>query len=131
MMIFERIQILPPPQPSPINNRQQPAYHVEELRISTTLEMGETTLLVSPISFMIIPMFIRRVGLFILIVGLLILLVSIAFGKPNSQSLTMFCIGIPLMILGGTLWYRNRERSPAERFRTLRRFSPKRGEEDE
>jgi membrane protein implicated in regulation of membrane protease activity len=75
-------------------------------------------------------MFIRRIGLFFLIMGLLILLVSIASGKPNSQSLTLFCIGVPLVMFGWTLWYRNRERTPSQRFRTLRKFSTKEDVED-
>jgi hypothetical protein len=70
-------------------------------------------------------MLIRRIGLFIFILGLLILMVSIASGKLNSQSLTLFCIGVPTALLGGTIWFRNRERTPVQRFRLLRKSQNK------
>ena len=77
-------------------------------------------------------MLLRKIGMFFLIMGLLFLLVTISSGNLNSQSLTLFCIGVPLVLFGGTLWYRNREVTPSQRFRTLRKFSTKENiEEDE
>jgi len=76
-------------------------------------------------------MFIRRIGIFIMIVGGIILLVSMVAGKPNSQSMFLFCIGVPMILLGGTLWYRNRERTPSQRFRILRKFSAKDNDKDD
>jgi len=76
-------------------------------------------------------MFIRRIGVFFVLVGGLILFISVAAGKPNSNTLTLFCIGLPLSLLGGTLWYRNRDKTPAQRFQILRKFSTKKEKEEE
>jgi hypothetical protein len=76
-------------------------------------------------------MFLQRMGIFLLLLGFLMVLASFATGRANSESLTLFCFGLPLMIFGGTLWYRNRDKTPAQRFRLLRKFSTKEDEDEE
>jgi hypothetical protein len=66
-----------------------------------------------------------RIGVFFVLVGVMIVFVSFASGKANSDSLTLFCIGTPLVLLGITLWFRNRERAPAERFKIFRKYASK------
>jgi hypothetical protein len=68
-----------------------------------------------------------RIGLFFFLVGILIVFISLAAGKANSDSLKLFCIGAPSALLGITLWFRARDRTPAERFKILRRNTSKNG----
>lgn len=71
----------------------------------------------------------ERIGIFFVLVGVLLVFITFASGKPNSQSFTLFCIGLPLALLGGTLWYRHRERETVERFRTIKKMSSKKEDE--
>jgi hypothetical protein len=66
-----------------------------------------------------------RIGVFFFLVGVLIVFISLASGNANSDSLKLFCIGAPSVLLGLTLWFRNRDRRPAERFKVLRKYSSK------
>jgi hypothetical protein len=72
----------------------------------------------------------KKMGIFIMLVGIIFVLISFGSVSANSQSITMLCSGIPMILLGLTIWYRNRDRTPAERFRIFRGFSSKE-EEDE
>ena len=82
-------------------------------------------MLVSPISFIIARM-LRKIGVFLFLVGLIVTMVSFASGSINKQSLILFLIGIPLILLGGLIWNRNRHTDQVERFRLVRKFMPKR-----
>jgi hypothetical protein len=73
----------------------------------------------------------RRIGVFFMLVGILILFLFFASGTKNPQSLTFLCAGSALSLMGGTLWYRGRDRTPAERFRTIRKYSSKKKKEDD
>lgn len=69
---------------------------------------------------MIITM-LQRIGLFLLLVGLLLVIFAFSSGSPNSESITLFCAGLPMAILGTILWFRYREKVEAQRFRLLRK----------
>jgi drug/metabolite transporter (DMT)-like permease len=73
----------------------------------------------------------RRIGVFFMLVGILILFLFFASDRTSSQSLTFLCAGSALSLTGGMLWYRGRDRTPAERFRTLRKYSSKKKKEDD
>jgi len=70
-----------------------------------------------------------KMGIFIMLVGIVFVLISFGSASANSQSISMFCSGIPMILLGAMLWFRNRDRTPVERFRIFRMFSSK--EEDD
>jgi hypothetical protein len=72
----------------------------------------------------------RRVGMFFLLVGLMIMFIFFPSGSANTESLTIFCSGIPFVILGISMWLRSRDSTPAERFRLLRMLSRKKEEEE-
>ena len=67
----------------------------------------------------------KRFGVFVLLVGLLLVFVPVASGNFNRQNLTLLCASLPLVLIGGMLWYRNRDTTPADRFRLLRRKNKK------
>jgi len=69
---------------------------------------------------MIIPM-LPRFGIFLLLVGLLLVLFAFSSGNPNSESIALFCAGLPMALLGATLWFRYREKVQSQRFRLLRK----------
>jgi len=71
----------------------------------------------------------KRIGLFFMLVGLLLILITFTSGRLKSQTLTLLCASIPLVIIGGGLWFRNQDRTQSERFRILRRKTSKDGEE--
>ena len=70
-------------------------------------------------------------GIFFLIVGILILLFAVSTGEFNNENLRLYCISTPLIVLGAVLWYRNRDRAPVERFRTVRKITSRRRKKDE
>jgi hypothetical protein len=74
----------------------------------------------------------RKIGVFLFLVGLIVTMVSFASGNLNKQSLTLFLIGVPLVLLGGLIWNRNRDTDQVERFRLVRKFKPKsKGDQEE
>ena len=73
----------------------------------------------------------RRMGIFFIIVGILILLFAVSSGELNNENLRLYCISTPLMVLGVFLWYRNRDRTPVERFRTVRKIASRRRKDEE
>lgn len=79
---------------------------------------------------MITAMF-RKIGLFFLLVGLIITIILFPSRISNTPSMTFFCIGIALIIVGITIWARTRDRTPAPRFRLLRTFAVKKDEKKE
>ena len=91
--------------------------------------MGVLALLVFPISFIITSM-LSRMGIFFLLIGLLTLVFAFATGGINRQNLNIYCVGAPMVILGTFIWYRYRERTPAERFRRIKKLSSRKGENE-
>jgi len=79
---------------------------------------------------MIAGMF-RKIGVFLFLVGIIVILVSLASGDVNKQSAILFFLGISLVLLGGLLWSRKRERDQAQRFRLVRKFMPKKNADQE
>jgi hypothetical protein len=72
----------------------------------------------------------QRIGIFFLFVGILLIIFSVLSGKLDSDSITFFCAGLPLALLGVTLWLRNRETAQVQRFRLLRRSAGKEAEKE-
>lgn len=77
-------------------------------------------MLVSPISFMIIFM-LPRIGIFLLLVGSFLIIFAFSSGNFNAENIALFCAGLPMALLGITLWFRYREKLQSQRFRLLRR----------
>jgi len=67
----------------------------------------------------------RQVGIFFVLVGFF-LLVIFGVAEDKGETVNFFCYGAPLMLLGIVLWWRNRvAATPAERFRSYRRWRSK------
>jgi len=66
---------------------------------------------------------------FFFLVGSIITLFYFSSFSSNSGSYNPLCIGVLLMIMGFTLWFRGRDRTPVARFRLLRKFASKKKEE--
>ena len=73
---------------------------------------------------MIIRM-LQRFGIFLLLVGLLLVIYAFSSGNPNSENIALFCAGLPMAMLGATLWFRYREKVEVQRFRLLRKPTEK------
>jgi len=66
----------------------------------------------------------REIGIFFLLVGVICLAIFFVFGG-QAQGVQLFCIGAPLAALGGWLVYQTRDRTPAVRFRFLKKILSK------
>jgi len=71
-----------------------------------------------------------RMGVFFLIIGLLTLVFAFATGGINRQNLSLYCVGAPMVILGLIIWNRTRDKTPAERFRRIKKLSSRRSEDE-
>ena len=65
-----------------------------------------------------------KIGRFILFIGLILLVVFFAVDQANHPSYAYFCVGVVMLLTGGTLMLRGQAPPPDEsmRFRTLRKW---------
>ena len=73
----------------------------------------------------------RRFGIFLILVGLITLILTFPLREIEKSSMALLCIGTPMVILGYLLWSRNRDRTPAARFRLIRKLAAKKKTENE
>jgi hypothetical protein len=65
------------------------------------------------------------------LVVIIALIFILPLGGINSQTLSILCISLPVLVLAITLWNRHREKEPASRFRVIKMFSSKKDDGDD
>jgi len=65
---------------------------------------------------------ISRIGTYFLIIGGFLIFLFWLIEEKNEQSLQLLCLGVPMISLGIWFWNRDRDRTPADRFRTWKKL---------